>query len=78
MTNHTNTLTTCSCGCPISREYVALERDAGRTKTQICEGCDWDLLLFRCPSCGSHRSIQIPTMRRMMLLATMPSLAVCR
>jgi hypothetical protein len=75
MTHPTDTLTTCSCGCPITHEYVALERDAGRTKVQVCEGSDFDLLLFRCPSCRSHRSIEIPSMRRLTLLACLPGIA---
>ena len=68
-------LTRCSCGCPLTREFWVRERDAKRTLTQVCDGCDHDLELARCPHCGSMRSIQIPTMRRGMLLALMPSIA---
>ena len=69
-------LLTCSCSCPLTREFVDRELAAGRATR------DWPdagSVLVCCPACRSHRTVQLPLAsdtERLMLLATMPGVGV--
>jgi len=69
-------LLTCSCSCPLTREFVDRELAAGRATR------DWPdagSVLVRCPACRSHRTVQLPLAadtERLMLLAAMPGVGV--
>ena len=73
-------LVVCGCGCQLTREWWAKQRELGLALVQNCPDSDCDLELVRCPICGSHRSIEIPRFRaadtrRGMLLAMLPGIA---